>query len=253
MTVSCLFSCLTIHPPLLLTLTTPWMYICVLPFPFFFVPQSSNTPDCISRSQIRRHKKDKSVKQTHLDAALSRFRVTRKWLPLNWQESVPGPKQSYMGALWIHLCLFNSWCTLTGFHLLCYISPCAHSAWGGGLRWIALLVGILQSQLSLTRCINIIVIVFGSLSFRDNVVTSSVLRASGTKPRPSILSCLPLISISPTSHHIKATDAHISLYISVSLTVVDSVVVRHSGPSPTNSLITAHSPKCVCNVGNHFQ
>lgn len=160
-------------------------------------------------------------------------------------------KQSYMGIFCIHLCLFNSCCTLTGFHLLCYISACTHSAWGVG--WTGGRMGIYQSQLYLTHCIDVIVIVFGSLSSGDDVVTSSVLRASGRQPRPSILSCLPLISISPTSHHIKATDAHISLYISVFLTVVDSVVVRHSGPSPTNSLITAHSPKCVCNVGNHFQ
>lgn len=182
---------------------------------------------------------------------LSSSRVTRKCLPLNRKKSVTGPQQSYMGALCIHLCLFNSWCTLTGFHLLCYISTWTHSArevgWTGGL------VGIYQSQLYLTHCVDVTVIVFGSLSPGDNVVTSSVLQASGRQPRPFILSCLPLISISPTSHHIKATDAHISLYISVSLTVVDSVVVRHSGPSPTNSLITAHSPKCVCNVGNHFQ
>lgn len=114
-------------------------------------------------------------------------------------------------------------------------------------------VGVHQSQLYLSNCTDVIVIVFCSLSSRDNTVTSSVLRASGRHSRPSILSCLPLISISPTSYHIKAKDAHISLYISVSLTVVDSAVVRHSGPSPTNSLITAHSPKCVCNVGNHFQ
>lgn len=116
--------------------------------------------------------------------------------------------------------------------------------WGGGSY---------QSQLYLTHRIDVTVIVFGSLSSVDNVVTSSVFRDSGRQPRPSILSRLPLISISPTSSCIKATDAHISLYISVSLTVVDSVVVRHSGPSSTNSLITAHSPKCVCNVGNHFQ
>lgn len=183
---------------------------------------------------------------------LSSSRVTRKCLPLNWKVSVTGPKQNYMGAFCIRLCLFNSWCTLTGFHLLCYISACTHSA-RGEVGWTARLVGIYQSHLYLTHCINVIVIVFGFLSSGDNVVTSSVLRASDRQPRPSILSCLPLISISPTSHNIKATDAHISLYISVSLTVVDSVVVRHSGPSPTNSLITAHSPKCVCNVGNHFQ
>ncbi len=143
------------------------------------------------------------------------------------------------------------WLSVSAFHLLCYISACTHSAWG--VRRIARLVGIVQSQLCLAHSTDVTVIVFGPLSSRDNVVTCSVLQASGTQPRPSILSCLPLISISPTSHHIKAADAHISLYISVSLTVVDSVVVRHSGPSPTNSLITAHSPKCVCNVGNHFQ
>lgn len=120
-------------------------------------------------------------------------------------------------------------------------------------RWTGGLGESYQSQLYLTHRIAVTVIVFGSLSSVDNVVTSSVFRASGRQPRPSILSCLPLISISPTSSRIKATDTHISLYISVSLTVVDSVVVRHSGPSSTNSLITAHSPKCVCNVGNHFQ
>lgn len=124
-----------------------------------------------------------------------------------------------------------------------HFSPHSSGVRGAAVRRIH------QSRLYLSNCIDVIVIVFGALSSRDNVVTSSVLQASGRHSRPSTLSCLPLISISPTSYHIKATDAHISL----SLTVVDSVVVRHSGPSPTNSLITAHSPKCVCNVGNHFQ
>lgn len=123
-----------------------------------------------------------------------------------------------------------------------------HMQDGGRVNW-----DIYQSQLYLTHCIDVIVSVFGSLSSVDNVVTFSALQPSGLLPRPSILSCLPLISISPTSYHIKATDIPIALYISVSLTVVDSVVVKHSGPLPTNSLITAHSPKCVCNVGNHFQ
>lgn len=74
-------------------------------------------------------------------------------------------------------------------------------------------MGIDQSHFYLTHCIDVTVIVFVSLSSRDNVVTSGVFRASDRQPRPSILSRLPLISISPTSYHIKTTDAHISLYI----------------------------------------
>lgn len=157
-------------------------------------------------------------------------------------------------AIWVHS-LSTSVFSIADAHwhaFTCCVTFQVHS-FTMGVGGIGGLVGIYQSQLYPTHCINVIVIVFGSLWSWDNVVTTSFLRVSDRQPRPSILSCLPLISISPTSYHIKATDAHISRYISVSLTVVDSVVVRHSGPSPTNSLITAHSPKCVCNVGNHFQ
>lgn len=113
-------------------------------------------------------------------------------------------------------------------------------------------VGLCCISINQSDYIDVSDIVLSCLLFRDTVVTSSLLQTAGRQPRPSILSCLPLISISPISYHIKAIDTRISLYICVSLTVVDSVVVSHSGPLPTNSLITAHSPKCVCNVGNHF-
>lgn len=168
-----------------------------------------------------------------------------------WKKAVTGPKQSYMGALCIHLSfqqlLHTDRLSLAVLHFA------SHSLQHGGKvdRRTGGDLSITTLSDSLHRCHCYCFWLFLIRRQRSHLLAFS--GASGRQPRPSILFCLPLISISPTSHHIKATDAHISLYISVSLTVVDSVVVRHSGPSPTNSLITAHSPKCVCNVGNHFQ
>lgn len=170
--------------------------------------------NCIS--QIRRQK-DKGCTYLSNSHAVISYTGMQYCLALGWQEEKPPFNWKSLSldqniAIWVHSpstsvfsiadVLWQAFTCRVTFQL-------ALIQHGGGVVW-----GIHQSQLYLSNCIDVIVIVFGSLSSVDNIVTFSVLWASGRQPRPSILSCLPLISISPTSYHIKANRrSHLSLYL----------------------------------------
>lgn len=65
-------------------------------------------------------------------------------------------------------------------------------------------------------------------------------------PRPQTAAALPLFAISgKCGGQLTVTPPDLAWPPATASTL--------PRPSPTNSLITAHSPKCVCNVGNHFQ
>lgn len=196
-------------------------------------PEINPTGSCLSKTVSPRVSRTCDILFSYAQSVTRYSRDIGSYMLVSLRE----PSQELYGCtLCIHL--FNSWCTLTAFLLLCCI-------WALSLS-TASLAGIYQSQLYLTPCTDVSLIVFGSLSLS----LSLIRRASGRQPRPSILSCLPLLSISPTPHqHQGHRRSHRSPYFRLP----NRGGQRTLGPSPTNSLITAHSPKCVCNVGNHFQ